>query len=63
LADPFEFSGCLEEHFNITLSYRSDLRPLQALKAIEDQTITKEQLSELQKDFCESLAIQMEEPE
>lgn len=60
LADPFEFSGCLEKHLNLTLSSRKDLKPLQVLEAIEDQTITKEQLSELQKAFCDSLAIQME---
>jgi len=63
LAGPFEFNGCLEKHLNLTLSGRNDQKPLQVLKAIEDQTITKEQLSELQKAFCDSLAIQMEKPE
>ncbi len=57
LAKPFEFSGCLEKHLNLTLSGRGDQKPLQVLKSIEDETITHEQLTELYNDFCNCLAI------
>ncbi len=57
LADPFEFNKCLEKHLDLTLPGRDDQKPLQILKALEDKTITSEQITELRKAFCESLAI------
>lgn len=60
LADPFEFDKCLEHHLNLSLPGRDDQKPLQILKAIEDRTITSEQLSELRDAFCRALALEIE---
>ncbi len=57
LADPFEFNKCLENHLDLTLTGRDDQKPLQILKALEDKTITSEQITELRNAFCQSLAI------
>jgi len=57
LADPFEFNKCLEDHLDLTLPGRDDQKPLQILKALEDKTITSEQITELRNAFCQSLAI------
>jgi putative ATP-dependent endonuclease of OLD family len=57
LADPFEFNKCLEHHLSLSLPGRDDQKPLQILKAMEDHTITPEQLNELRVAFCTSLAI------
>lgn len=57
LADPFEFNKCLEIHLGLTLPGRDDQKPLQILKALEDKTITAEQLEQLRNAFCESLAV------
>ena len=60
LADPFEFNKCLEHHLNLSLPGRDDQKPLQILKAIEDRTITQEQLNELRVAFCHALALEIE---
>ena len=57
LADPFEFDKCLEHHLGLSLPGRDDQKPLQILKALEDKTITSEQLSELRDAFCHALAL------
>tara|TARA_B110000503_G_scaffold81865_1_gene125064 strand:+ start:292 stop:552 length:261 start_codon:yes stop_codon:yes gene_type:complete len=57
LADPFEFNKCLENHLDLTLPGRDDQKPLQILKALEDKTITSEQITALRMAFCQSLAI------
>lgn len=57
LAEPFEFNKCLEKHLALTLPGRDDQKPLQILKALEDKTITAEQITELRQAFCQSLAI------
>ena len=57
LASPFEFEKHLENYLGLSLPGRNDQKPLQILKAIEDNTITSEQLEMLRKAFCKSLAI------
>lgn len=57
LAVPFKFNKCLEKHLNLSFPERDDQRPPQILKALEDNTITTEQLAELGQAFCKSLAI------
>ncbi len=57
LAEPFEFDKCLEKHLALALPGRDDQKPLQILKALEDKTITAEQITELREAFCQSLAI------
>jgi len=57
LADPFEFDKHLENHLGLSLPGRDDQKPLQILKAIEEKTITAEQLSQLRVAFCQSLAL------
>lgn len=57
LAEPFEFNKCLEKHLALTLPGRDDQKPLQILKALEDKTITAEQITALRQAFCQSLAI------
>jgi len=57
LADPFEFNKCLEAHLGLDLPGRDDQKPLQILKALEDKSISAEQLGELRKSFCAALSI------
>lgn len=59
LAEPFEFNKCLENHLGLALPGRDDQKPLQILKALEDKSISAEQLGMLRTAFCESLAIQV----
>ena len=58
LAEPFEFNKCLENHLGLALPGRDDQKPLQLLKALEDKSITTEQLDELKSVFVRALAIQ-----
>lgn len=58
LADPFEFNKCLENHLSLSLPGRDDQKPLQILKALEDKTITADQLGQLREAFCNALSIQ-----
>jgi predicted ATP-dependent endonuclease of OLD family len=57
LAEPFEFEKCLENHLGLTLPGRDDQKPLQILKALEDELITRDQLSSLRIAFCNTLDI------
>ncbi len=57
LADPFEFKKCLEYHLELTLPGRDDQKPLFILKALEEEKLTVDQLSDLRASFCQSLAI------
>ncbi len=58
LADPFEFDKDLENHLGLSLPGRSDQKPLQILKALEDKLITSGHLSSLRTAFCAALAIE-----
>ncbi len=57
LADPFEFNKCLENHLGLPIPNRDDQKPLQILKALNDKTITAEQLNQLRVAFCSALNI------
>lgn len=61
LANPFEFDKCLENHLGLVLPGRDDQKPLQILKALEDRTITADQLGDLRKAFVQALSIQEKE--
>ena len=57
LANPVEFSGCLETHLGLSLPGRDDQKPIQILKALEDGTIVPNKLSQLKTAFVKVLSI------
>ncbi len=56
LAEPFEFDNNLETFLGLPVPHTG--KPLKILQALQDGTITKDQIDELRKIFCTALAIQ-----
>ena len=55
LAQPVEFTDCLERHLELSLPGRPDQKPIQILKVLENDGLTDSQLSELHAMFCMAL--------
>lgn len=57
LADPFEFTNCLEKHMGLELPGRDDQKPLHILQKLEDGSIPSGKLDALKMSFKQALGI------
>jgi len=60
LADPVCFPGCLEKFLGLALSARDDQKPLEILRAIDENKLSEIQLRGLKEIFCNALGITKE---